>query len=363
MIAEFEGITGVPKERAQFYLESSGWQLEFALSEFFENREESPAEPDEINIASTEKVSQNKSSKKTSSSKFATVIHSDDSDEEGEAYYAGGSERGAGQQIIGPPRKKKDGGDFIQNLFKSAKESGAEVVDVEETENTSQPSVAFRGTGYRLGESEDTSEMIRETPMEEDTTNNKFDVSLMFWQGSNGFTVNDGPLRKIDDPENAEFLKSIREGSAPEELRKMARGRKLNVMMNVSSEDYVEKKKSLTAFSGTGHMLGSPSPSVSSLPINVSSNRSAMAEEVKIDETQPVTNIQIRLADGTRIVTKLNHTHTVADIRQHIVNSRPDYFSSNFILMTTFPNKELTDENVTLQDAQLLNAVIVQRMK
>lgn len=31
--------------------------------------------------------------------------------------------------------------------------------------------------------------------------------------------------------------------------------------------------------------------------------------------------------------------------------------------MTTFPNKELTDENQSLADAKLLNAVIVQRMK
>lgn len=34
-----------------------------------------------------------------------------------------------------------------------------------------------------------------------------------------------------------------------------------------------------------------------------------------------------------------------------------------FVLMTTFPNKELSDESQTLQQANLLNAVIVQRLK
>lgn len=34
-----------------------------------------------------------------------------------------------------------------------------------------------------------------------------------------------------------------------------------------------------------------------------------------------------------------------------------------FVLMTTFPNKELDDESQTLQQANLLNAVIVQRLK
>lgn len=43
--------------------------------------------------------------------------------------------------------------------------------------------------------------------------------------------------------------------------------------------------------------------------------------------------------------------------------ARPEYASANFVLMTTFPNKELTDENQSLADAKLLNAVIVQRMK
>ncbi len=47
--------------------------------------------------------------------------------EEGQAYYAGGSET-SGQQILGPP-KKKDGRDFVKEMFKKAREHGAEAVD------------------------------------------------------------------------------------------------------------------------------------------------------------------------------------------------------------------------------------------
>ena len=46
-----------------------------------------------------------------------------------------------------------------------------------------------------------------------------------------------------------------------------------------------------------------------------------------------------------------------------LFSARPQYESSSFVLMTTFPNKELKDEDQTIQDAQLLNAVIVQRIK
>lgn len=44
-------------------------------------------------------------------------------------------------------------------------------------------------------------------------------------------------------------------------------------------------------------------------------------------------------------------------------SARPQYALSPFVLLTTFPNKELTDESLTLQQANLLNAVIVQRVK
>lgn len=59
----------------------------------------------------------------------------------------------------------------------------------------------------------------------------------------------------------------------------------------------------------------------------------------------------------------MNLTHTISDIRNYICNSRPHYAATTFILMTTFPNKELEDESLTIKEAQLANASIVQRLK
>ena len=75
---------------------------------------------------------------------------------------------------------------------------------------------------------------------------------------------------------------------------------------------------------------------------------------------------QVRLADGSRLVVKLNHSHTVADLRTYIINARfwsfsiiflmlsdqrlsdnvcrPQYSGTPFSLLTTFPNKELTED-------------------
>lgn len=51
----------------------------------------------------------------------------EDDEESGQAFYAGGSER-SGQQVLGPPRKNPLK-DYVSDIFKSAQESGAEVVE------------------------------------------------------------------------------------------------------------------------------------------------------------------------------------------------------------------------------------------
>ena len=47
----------------------------------------------------------------------------------------------------------------------------------------------------------------------------------------------------------------------------------------------------------------------------------------------------------------------------NLLRSRPQYIGANFVLQTTFPNRELTNESETIEQAKLLNAVVVQRMK
>lgn len=54
----------------------------------------------------------------------------------------------------------------------------------------------------------------------------------------------------------------------------------------------------------------------------------------------------------------------VSDLRQFLVAARPAMAAREFILMTTFfPSKELLDESQTLEQANLLNAVVTQRLK
>ena len=48
MLAQFRDVTGAENERAQFYLESSNWNLEVALGSFYEN--EATDSPEVVNL-------------------------------------------------------------------------------------------------------------------------------------------------------------------------------------------------------------------------------------------------------------------------------------------------------------------------
>jgi len=281
--------------------------------------------------------------------------------EEGQAFYAGGSEH-SGQQILGPDKKKSK--NPTGDLFETAKKHGATAVTEEET--TSKPKKTyFHGAGFKLGSDVEPSQQVSASLDKDELRREKpATVAVKFWK--NGFSIDDGPLRDFNDPTNKEFLDSISRGEVPAELRGQARNAEVHVNMeDHREEDFVKPKQTLKAFSGAGQMLGSPSPNiVSSVPQTTAPAADAVSSgpisSFKVDESKPVTTIQIRLADGTRLVSKFNHDSTVGDIRNVVRNARPN--TGTFNLMTTFPNKVLIEDDVSLTDAKLLNAVIVQRM-
>lgn len=69
------------------------------------------------------------------------------------------------------------------------------------------------------------------------------------------------------------------------------------------------------------------------------------------------------MPDGSRLVARMNHTHTVGDIRHFVVTAQPAYTTTDFGLMTTFPYAELTNLAQTVSEAKLLNSAIVVKTK
>jgi UBX domain-containing protein 1 len=84
---------------------------------------------------------------------------------------------------------------------------------------------------------------------------------------------------------------------------------------NRLQEDYkAPPKKPVKAFSGAGNRLGSIVPGETSAATDMPQASKPAVKLVSVDESLPVTSIQVRLGDGTRLVARFNHTHTVADL-------------------------------------------------
>jgi len=362
-LAQFQSITGCDAERAQFYLESAGYALDLAMASFYEG--EGEGDGGDVGAGAQEPPPQAPASQPQAQGKIniGTMDVSDsDSDEEGQAFYAGGSST-SGNVILGPKKKKFNVGD----VFKAAKDAGAEEVapGTPGGAGGSSGTRAFQGGGFKLGS--DTVESVQVgVPGGAQAKPEERHFVLKMWR--DGFSIDGGELRLYSDPASREFMASVMRGAIPAELVKEAKGGEVHVdMEDHREEEFVREKVKAKPFQGSGNVLGSIAPAVAPPAADASLDpkqaEAAAQAAAKVDSSKPVANIQVRLADGSRLVVKLNHSHTVANLRTYIINARPQYSSTAFALLTTFPNKELTEEGQTLAEAGLVGAAVLQRLK
>uniref|UniRef100_A0A5F9CBJ9 UBX domain-containing protein 2B n=1 Tax=Oryctolagus cuniculus TaxID=9986 RepID=A0A5F9CBJ9_RABIT len=250
-------------------------------------------------------------------------------------------------------------GKIVNELFKEAREHGAVPLNEATRSSSDDKSKSFTGGGYRLGNSFcKRSEYIY-------GENQLQDVQVLLKLWSNGFSLDDGELRPYSDPTNAQFLESVKRGEIPLELQRLVHEGQLSLdMEDHQDQEYVKPRLRFKAFSGEGQKLGSLTPEIVSTPSSPEEeDKSILNAVVHIDDSVPTTKIQIRLADGSRLIQRFNCTHRILDVRNFIVQSRPEFAALDFILVTSFPNKDLTDESQTLQEADILNTVILQQLK
>jgi len=382
-IAQFCGVTGETAERAKFFLDANNFEVGAAIEMFYSQGDESmQAEEQPVDnqpppvSASAPQTAQppvnqpatksNKAAKKNK--KFMTVSdyknqESDDSDSEQQGFYAGGSQN-SGNMILGPKKSMKDN---VKNLFHSARKNGA-MLEEEMDDEDDQQTGYFGGRGHRLGDSSSpTTEDSQPAQPLQSAVRRKpkmLRVKLTVWK--NGFTVAKGEDEEGADQlrtiaENKEFLAHISAGRIPPELIPEDRNTMVDIKMeDHHDQDFVAPKKKFKAFTGQGCTLGStPSTSSANQAASQGDSTSKPQEQVNIevDPSKPKTKLQIRLADGSRIVQEFNHSHTVGDLR-NLAESRSQ---GNFVYMTTFPRCELKDMSQTLAEAKLLNACVQQK--
>lgn len=117
-----------------------------------------------------------------------------------------------------------------------------------------------------------------------------------------------------------------------------------------TNEDYVPTPVTASArvFAGQGQRLGAPVPSaVASNPAasnmpgafpsgtgaqppqedNLRQNRGSVTTMFEVDHSQPTTTVQLRLADGSRVVWRANLTHTIGDLRGFVNACVHEYYN------------------------------------
>ncbi|KAK4398892.1 Plant UBX domain-containing protein 4 [Sesamum angolense] len=118
-------------------------------------------------------------------------------------------------------------------------------------------------------------------------------------------------------------------------------------------------------FQGVGRTLGGSSSTESGPETTVAAPTNSApspSTSLVVDTSLPSTTIQLRLADGTRMVAHFNHHNTIADIRSFINASRRGRSTSYQLQTVGFPPKVLTDLTQTVEQAGLLNSVVIQKL-
>lgn len=193
---------------------------------------------------------------------------------------------------------------------------------------------------------------------------------------ASGFTVDNGPYRRLADPDNAEFLTSLARGMIPRELSQEAResggGEVMVGLVDKRSEEYDPEKHGqqgsggnaagdgggFESFSGEGQSLGAQvsgaasATTASSEGVIDPSNASVPQE---LDSSRPSTSVAIRLLNGKRLVVKVNVDSPLTELGQHIGSQA----GTPYVLTSGFPPAVIKDLGKSVEEAGLKGAQVV----
>lgn len=263
---------------------------------------------------------------------------SDDSDNKDNRYVGGVSARGGGSGLAVEPNNQEG-----------------------QTAASARDSIL---SSIRANASEATADEIAQPPSERRT--------IILYQSS--FVVDNGPERRLDDPNNAEFLRDLARGVVPKELQEggdVAVGLIDKRQMEYgddtarggsgpgSGSASASAARAARSFTGEGQSLGGSSV-VNSDSGGVIKPSSASASTPAVDESKPTTVIQIRLLNGKRLRVKINKCATILVLVEHI-NASGDAGEVDYVLSAGFPPKILEDLNLTIEECGLAGSQVIQK--
>lgn len=179
-------------------------------------------------------------------------------------------------------------------------------------------------------------------------------LKITLWK--NGFQVDEGEFRPYDDPRNQQFMKELKDGFVPSEIRAKHKGKE---PMDVGLDDKREEEfvppppPAYVAYSGSGITMGG----VSGVGLGVDKDNGKPI----IDDSKPKTKIAFRFHNGERAVVEFNTNHTIADIHMYVMMAAP--VDGSYQLIEGFPPKPIPEEDgLTIEKANLCSGSITQKI-
>lgn len=288
---------------------------------------------------------------------FQELVNSENKDDDDEQNFFAGGGRGSGLEVENP----SDPQNLVQDLLRKA-EAGQGHPDRMNEDSSSEPAKPkFTGTGYQLGSSEQPSRVVGQSSSNQRQRLEKANREITFWK--DGFQVGDGKLFRYDDPANATYLAELNSGRAPLSLLNVEYGQDVDVnVIKKLDEEYKPPKRKIGGFHGTGQRLGSPVSTDYKPPSNTQQQQEPEPKtetEKPKDEGAGDTQVQIRLADGRRVVRRVESSGPVQQLYDYVASETSS--SKPFILSHAFPVKPIEDKSQSIKEAGLVNSVVVQR--
>jgi UBX domain-containing protein 1 len=378
--------------QAQNALGAANWDLSQAVALYFAAHENAsddeddddepthstaPAQPAASSSSSGRKPPASGRSKQMKT--LADLGGEDDEDEKDPAQdmFAGGEKSGLAVQNPDQATRPADHFRNIMNQARSNRErpQGEDDDDVEEQPRSSH----FAGRAQTLGGDDVPSQVVQDPAAAAAASrprHPRVTRTLHLW--ADGVSIDDGPLLRFDDPANEHIMQEINQGRAPKALLDVQPDQEVDLNLEPhKGENYVAPKPKYKPFGGQGQRLGSPTPGLapptSAAPTSSSAttNTSDLAATTAapptmlVDDSQPTLQLQIRLGDGTRLVSRFNTSHTIGDVYDFVNRAAPTSQQRPWALMTTFPSKELEDKSQVLGDIGDFKrgGVVVQKWK
>ncbi|KKY32664.1 putative sep domain-containing protein [Diaporthe ampelina] len=400
LVMQFCELTGASADRATEYLEASSWNISAAVGSFFADDEDEatggagrssqpvpePAYSGPRTLdgrpapQSALPSSSSSASKKPAKKKGLATLsslggggghdHDDDDDDEEEDeladrrgprdLFAGGEKSGLAVQD--PGRNPADPQNVIKDILAKAKANAKRAPSEEDAPGPSQSS-NFRGSGTTVGGEGTDSRTIPDPSGSRAPPRGSEELpvvtrTLHLWR--DGFSIEDGPLRRYDDPEHAMDLQMIRTGRAPLHLMEVEHGQRCDVRLQQHEEDWHQLPRIYKPFGGQGRRLGSPVPgdgNAASVPMQAATAPAASpapaaapAPIADVDSSQPSVAIRFQMPDGSRLPARFNLTHTIGDLYQFARSASAETRNRAFIVQSTFPSKEYTDHSQKLEE-------------